>query len=455
MNRADVVPGVEGVSTLARGDAASGGVAGGPGPDVVAASGMATAARPAHRALKILILSQWFEPEPCAKGLAFATALRDLGHSVEVLTGFPNYPGGKLYPGYGLKPVRVDTIDGLRVVRAPLYPSHDSSAMRRIFNYASFAASALVVGMLCTRRPDVIYVYHLPATAGVAGVMMSKLRGVPFVFDVQDLWPDTLRATGMMQNRRALALVERVCQFVYRRAARIITVSDGIRDTLVARKVPADKIDVVYNWCDEAAIQAGTAAPPPAVMAGRFNIVFAGTMGKAQALEAVLQAARLVAVSRPDIQFVFIGSGVELDRLKALKQELALDNVVFVPRVPSSEVGAYLKAADALLVHLRDDPLFEITIPSKTQAYLAVGKPILLAVKGDAARIVEEGNCGVVARPEDPVDIAAAACRLYNMGADGRAVLSANAARHYVAKFSLAIGARRSMDTLIKAVDGV
>lgn len=423
----------------------------GPGPEVIEASGAATAARPAHRPLKILIITQWFEPEPCAKGQAFATALRDLGHSVEVLTGFPNYPGGKLYPGYRLKPVRIDTIDGLRVVRAPLYPSHDSSALRRIFNYASFAASALVVGMLFTRRPDVIYIYHLPATTGVAGALMSKLRGVPFVFDVQDLWPDTLRATGMMQNRHALALVERVCQFVYRRAARIVTVSSGIRDTLVERKVPADKIDVIYNWCDEAAINAGTSAPAPAVMAGRFNIVFAGTMGKAQALEAVLQAAKLVAPVHPDIQFVFIGSGVELDKLKALKHQLGLDNVVFVPRVRSNEVGAFLKAADALLVHLRDDPLFEITIPSKIQAYLAVGKPILLAVKGDAANIIREGNCGVVAQPEDPADIAAAACKLYDMGEAGREALAANAGRHYVANFSLAIGARRSMDALMKA----
>jgi glycosyltransferase involved in cell wall biosynthesis len=423
-----------------------------PGEDVIAASGVATAGRPVHRALKILILTQWFEPEPCAKGLAFAKALRDQGHSVEVLTGFPNYPGGKLYPGYPLKPVRVDTIDGLRVVRAPLYPSHDSSALRRIFNYASFAASALVVGLFKTRRPDVIYIYHLPVTSGVAGALMAKLRRVPFVFDVQDLWPDTLRATGMMQNPRALALVERICQAVYRRAARIVTVSSGIRDTLVARGVAADKIDVVHNWCDEEAIQAGTAAPTPAVMAGRFNIVFAGTMGKAQALEAVLQAARQVAPLRPEIQFVFIGSGVELDRLKALKAELALTNVVFVPRVPSNEVGAYLKAADALLVHLRDDPLFEITIPSKTQAYLAVGKPILLAVRGDAADIIREGNCGVVAEPENPTDIAAAACKLFDMGEAGRAELAANASHHYVTNFSLAIGARRSMDALMKAV---
>jgi glycosyltransferase involved in cell wall biosynthesis len=452
MSSSSVMPGPEGVG---KSDLRSGPEAVAPGPEVVAASGMATAARPAHRALKILILTQWFEPEPCAKGLAFATALRDLGHEVEVLTGFPNYPGGKLYPGYGLKPVRVDTLDGLRVVRAPLYPSHDSSAMRRIFNYASFAASALVVGMLYTRRPDVIYIYHLPATTGVAGALMAKLRRVPFVFDVQDLWPDTLRATGMMQNRHALSLVEKVCQFVYRRAARIVTVSGGIRDTLVARKVPAEKIDVIYNWCDEAAIHAGTSAPTPAVMAGRFNIVFAGTMGKAQALESVLEAAQRVAATRPEIQFVFIGSGVELDRLKAIKQERAIDNVVFVPRVRSNEVGAYLKAADALLVHLRDDPLFEITIPSKIQAYLAVGKPILLAVRGDAAAIIEDGRCGVVARPEDPADIAAAACKLFDMGEAGRAALAENAGRHYVANFSLAIGARRSMDALMKAVEGV
>lgn len=360
------------------------------------------------------MLTQWFDPEPTFKGLAFARALRAQGHEVEVITGFPNYPGGKLYEGYRLRLLQREQVEGIQIARVPLYPSHDGSAIKRALNYISFAASSCLYGVFASRRADVIYAYHPPLTVGMSAALIGLVRRTPVVYDIQDMWPDTLKATGMLSNARALSFIGRICGWVYRRAAALVVLSPGFRQLLVERGVPADKVSVIYNWCDAQALSSAQARAPE-VMQGRFNIVFAGTMGKAQALDAVLATAERVLQESPVIQFVFVGGGVDVDRLKAVASERKLSNVIFLPRMPMSEVGSVLSAADALLVHLRDDPLFAITVPSKTQAYMAVGKPLLMAVRGDAAALVEEAGCGVIAEPENAASLAEAALSLAAM----------------------------------------
>ena len=146
--------------------------------------------------MKILILSQWFDPEPDFKGLLFARELVARGHEVEVLTGFPNYPGGKIYPGYRIRPWARERLDGIDVLRVALYPSHNNSGLHRIFNYVSFFISAAVFGTALIRKPDVMYVYHPPITVGFAATVIGFLRRAPFVYDIQDLWPDTVAASG-------------------------------------------------------------------------------------------------------------------------------------------------------------------------------------------------------------------------------------------------------------------
>ena len=173
-------------------------------------------------ALRVLLLTQWFDPEPTIKGLGFAHELIRQGVSVEVLTGFPNYPKGTLYPGYRLRWLQRETVEGVRVTRVALYPSHDQSAVRRALNYASFAATSLAYGIVAAGRVDVIYAYHPPLSVGVVAALLRVLRGRPVVYDVQDLWPDTLRATGMIGNPRLLRLVSAVCDWVYRRVDRIV-----------------------------------------------------------------------------------------------------------------------------------------------------------------------------------------------------------------------------------------
>lgn len=382
--------------------------------------------------LKILMLTQWFDPEPIFKGLTFAKELARRGHQVEVLTGFPNYPGGKVYPGYKIGLTHREVIEGIAVLRVPLYPSHDSSGWHRICNYGSFALSAAIIGAPQVSKPDVIFAYQ-PITIGLAAVAMKWAYGVPFVIDIQDLWPDFLPATGMINNKPALRLIDSWCSFIYRQAAHVTVLSPGYKKALIERGVPENKVDVIYNWCDERQID--TSARPDQALArqfgleGRFNVLFAGTMGKAQALDAVLDAASILQARLPQVQFIFAGGGVETERLKNHAAHLKLANVLFLPWRPLNEIGQLISQAEVMLIHLKDDPIFEITIPSKTQTYLAMGKPILMGARGDVADLVLRAGAGIACQPQNPQSIAEgvsamvkmSGLQLKGMGEKGRA----------------------------------
>lgn len=390
---------------------------------------------------RVLLLTQWFDPEPTIKGLPFARELVRRGFSVEVVTGFPNYPSGRLYPGYRLRLLQRETIDGVRVSRVPLYPSHDQSAIRRLLNYASFGLAAMLYGSLAAGRADVVYAYHPPLTVGIAAVLVGALRRRPVLCDIQDMWPDTLAATGMIRDARLLRIVDAICRWIYRHVDRIVVLSPGFSRLLQERGVLPGKLEVIYNWADEAALlEEGGSLPQAYPAADRFRVVFAGNMGKAQALESVLEAAAILQRRGSRVSFVLIGGGVELGNLKRRAEQEALSNVVFLPAVPMSAIGAHLRAADALLVHLRRDPLFAITIPSKTQAYMTVGKPLLLAVEGDASDLVTRSRCGVLAVPEDPQSIAESAERLAGMPAAELARMGANAKEYYREHLSISRG---------------
>ena len=379
--------------------------------------------------MKILMLTQWFEPESFFKGLPFARELAARGHEVEVLTGFPNYPGGKLYPGYRVQPWLREQIGGINVLRVALYPSHNKSSLKRSLNYVSFALSAAVIGTALIRKPDVVYVYHPPVTVGFPATVIGFLRKTPFVYDIQDLWPDTVAVSGMVSSPTLLTLLGKWCKFVYRRARHITVLSPGFKEQLIGRGVPPGKIDVIYNWSHETALKRACGPVTRLGGADRFCILFAGTMGFAQDLDSVLRAAQICRTTVPAAEFLFMGPGVERSRLESMAEEMQLDNVRFLPSQPEETMGAIFAGADALLVHLKDDPLFRITIPSKTQAYLAAGKPILMGVRGDAADLVKRSCSGVVCEPGNPRSIAGAVkelaearCeRLADMGRSGRA----------------------------------
>jgi glycosyltransferase involved in cell wall biosynthesis len=396
--------------------------------------------------MRILMLTQWFDPEPTFKGLIFARELVRRGHEVQVLTGFPNYPGGKLYDGYKIRLLQRENIDGISVLRVPLYPSHDNSALKRIANYVSFAVAATLLGPLLVRPADVVYVYHPPATVALPAMILKLLRRMPFVYDIQDLWPDTLAATGMLNNKKILKCVDLWCRLTYKIADHIVVLSPGFKIKLAERGVPAEKISVIYNWCHEGqmtVMERSASGQSEPEMVGRFNIVFAGTMGKAQALDAILDAAELLAERQPQVQFVFVGGGIDVERLKQVKADKKLENVIFLPRRPVSEIGSVLSMADLLLVHLKDDPLFEITVPSKTQTYLATGRPILMAVRGNAADLVKKAGAGKTCLPQNALSIVSAVDEMVSMAQEERDEMGRQGAKFYQHELSLADGARR------------
>lgn len=392
--------------------------------------------------MRILLFTQLCTPEPAFKSVPFARELKRRGHEVRILTGFPNYPGGKIFPGYKLKLWQRETIDGIPVLRTWLFPSHSLSLVGRITNYLSFAASA-TLPLLCGWRPDVVYVYNL-VTIGSIAALNRALRSVPFAVDVTDLWPDSVVQSGL--NRRWMARVlDRLTGKFYRSADRVVTVTNGVKALLEKRGVPPSRLRLIPNWCDEEALRPSGAANPPETpgLTGRFNIVYAGNLGTAQALEAVIDAAALVAVSHPEIQFVFMGAGVKKEDLLARAAKVAPNNTLFLPQGSLAEASSLMMAADALLIHLKRTPLFEITIPSKTQAYLAMGKPILSAVAGDASEMVRIAKAGVTAEPENPSSIASAARQLAAMSRVEREEMGQRGQSYYQSELSIGVGTDR------------
>ncbi len=395
-------------------------------------------------AVRIMLLTQWFEPEPAFKGLVFARELIKQGFEVEVVTGFPNYPGGKLYPGYKMRLIQREIVDGVNITRLPLYPSHDGSALKRIVNYVSFGISSAIYGLFKAKRPDVIYAYHPPLTTGITALMLRFFRKVPVMLDIQDMWPQTLAATGMLNNKKLMEFIGKVCNRVYKYSDRIAVNSPGFKRLLIEQGVTAGKIHVIYNWCNEDALHGASGVCPEYFENDNtFRVMFAGNMGQAQGLDAIIEVAEKLQPLRSDISLVLLGSGVAMKGIQSKIAEKKLVNVKCIPSVPMSDVGAYLNAANVLLVHLKDDPLFRITIPSKTQAYMAIGKPVIMAVRGDAADLIREADCGVVAIPEDADSIIGAIIKLADMSETERRTMAEKGKAFYLKRLSLDMGVKQ------------
>lgn len=388
--------------------------------------------------MRILTLSQWYLPEPEIKIHLLGRDLAARGHSVTAITGFPNYPQGRVYPGFRQRLWQREEMNGVRVVRLPLFPDRGRSAWKRAANYLSFAASAAVLGPALSGPADVAWVYHPPLTVAIPALSLSWLRRVPFVYEVQDMWPETLPATGMVSNPRLLSAVRRFADLAYRHAAAITVISPGFRENLIEKGVPAEKIHVIPNWADEEVYRPLPRDPALAAahgLEGRFNVIFAGNMGPAQALSTAVEAASQLR-DLPAVQFVFIGDGLDVPELQRMVEARGLDNVRFLGRQPAERMPEFLALGDALLVHLRRDPLFEITIPSKTLSYLACARPVICGVAGDAAEVVRDAGAGIVCPPEDPAALADSVRRLYAMAPEERERMGRDARAAFLGRYT-------------------
>lgn len=360
--------------------------------------------------MDVTILSQYYEPEPIPKPHDLATALAARGHRVAVITGFPNYPKGLLYEGYRTALARRERIGDIPVVRTYEYPYHGTSALRRILNYGTFMLSA---PLACFRVPrgDVMYVWHPPLTVGVAAWLIARLRRMPFVYDVQDIWPESAVLSGLLKEGFLVRFMSKLERFVYERADHILVPTEGARQNLIGKGVPEERVTALPHWIDESLFSTAdesTLRVETRAELGwtdRFIVLFAGNHGLVQALDKVIDAAPFI--RETNARIVFVGDGADKPRLIEHATRIAPDGTVeFVDRQPIERMPALMAAADVLLVHLRRSELSRYILPSKTMAYLAAGRPILMAMEGAAADLVEASGGGIVLPSEEPARLA-------------------------------------------------
>ena len=389
--------------------------------------------------MRILVLSHFYDPEPLPKPSDLAQALARRGHTVSVITGFPNYPSGKLYPGYRLRLVRKEEIAGITIIRTLVFPYHGDSSLGRILNYVSFMLSGLL-GAFLSPPCDLIYVWHPPLTIGLTAWMIGLIKRAPFVYDVQDIWPESLTAAGKVNHPVVIWAMHQMERFIYKRAKHLLVVTPGAKKNLVGKGVPAEKITVAGLWVDEARFLEGSKENGVDVrgrygLGSRFVVMYAGNMGYLQDLETILRCADILR-SEERIVFVLVGDGVERERLVSRARELALRNGIFVESQPTSVIPAFLSSTDVLLVHLKHSEVYNLVIPGKTLAYLASGRPIIMAMNGAGGDLIREAKAGLVVPPEDPDQMAKAVLRLERLSHSERAALGNNGRSFLLTRFS-------------------
>jgi glycosyltransferase involved in cell wall biosynthesis len=363
--------------------------------------------------MNILFIAQYFSPEIGALA-ARASELADHwsleGHQVRVLTGFPNYPTGKVPEPYRRKIwklVHQEQKDGYRVLRTWLTTFSNRTTWGRMAGYLSFFLSACLSGALFT-RPEVMIGSSPPLTVGLAGWVISKLKGVPFVFEVRDLWPDSITASGVGDSGSLLIrTLQKMAVFLYRRCDHLVVVTPAFKEEIAQKwDIPPEKISVIPNGVDVQFLQddlSRAEAKERLNLDGQFVVSYIGNYGWAQGLKTVIETADLMEESHPEVFFQFVGGGADEEKLKALCQQKALGNVRFVPKQPRERVPTYIKSSDICLVPLRDEPVFQTVIPSKMLEFMAGERPVLLGVRGQAQRIIAEAEAGISVVPQDPV----------------------------------------------------
>jgi glycosyltransferase involved in cell wall biosynthesis len=358
--------------------------------------------------LRVLLVSQYYAPEVGAtqnRMNAFVEAIRDAGHEVTVICEQPNHPSGIFREGYGGSPLRRERASGLTINRLWVLASPRKTTLRRLLFYGTFAVGAF--GLTATTRSyDVVLATSPPLPGALAAALAARIRRVPFVLDVRDLWPAAAEALGELSNRRVLKIFERAERWLYRTSAAVTATTrpfclhiDSLAGRPVATHVPNGALDHLVRL---------PTSPPPA--AGPFRIGYFGNFGIAQGLGIVLDAAN--AVAGEPIEFFLVGDGPLESELRARIAELDRPNVVMRPAVKPDDVGDLMLSCHALLVPLRDHPLLGDFVPSKLYDAMAVGRPVIVAARGEAAEVVAQHHFGLVIEPEDGPGLADAARRL-------------------------------------------
>jgi glycosyltransferase involved in cell wall biosynthesis len=406
--------------------------------------------------LKILIVSHYFWPESFRIN-DMAAELVAQGCEVTVLTGQPNYPEGNIFAGYRAWSIRRERHPaGFDVVRIPSHPRGKGDARNLAMNYLASIVNMAVLGpwLLRQRRHDVVFVYATsPVLHGLAAWVVAKTQGAKLVTWVQDLWPESLEVTGFIRNRHVLSAMRKVVSWLYRHNDLILAQSEAFVRTIrpMAGATPVRH----YPNPGEAifSTQPDHSGAPPIQLKPGFNVVFAGNLGTVQSLDTVIEAAGRLR-DRPDLRFVLVGSGSRLQWLKETVESSGLSNVELPGRFPVSAMPALFEQASALMVSLVASPIMDQTVPSKVQAYLAAGRPVIASMNGEGARLVEESGAGIACPASDAIALEQAVRRLADMSAEQRQALGDAAKRCYDNHFEPTMLARRLVDLFEGLIHG-
>ena len=404
---------------------------------------------------RVVLLSQWYPPEPAYQPEWIVDALRDQGAVCGVVTGIPNYPTGITMKGYRAWRRVEENRRGVPVLRTPLYPDHGRNPIRRLLNYTSWAVSSALFGRRALAAADVVLVYSSPATAALAAWVAHRMHGVPYVLLIQDVWPDTITQSGMLPavlHRPVEAVLDVFVRSSYRQAAALIVTSPGMQELLVERGVPASRISLVYNWVSIVpsttplpSLRTSLQLPEEALV-----VMYAGNHGAAQGLGQMLDAMDALPKNL-NCHLALVGDGIEKRELR--RRAAGMARVHFLDPQDPATAQAWMREADAMLVSLVDRPLFNVTTPSKLQMAMALGRPVVALARGDVAEAVEEAGAGVTALPGDRSGLAAALTTLSLATEETRTGWGENARRYYEENMSRDVGADRVMSVLRSVTD--
>lgn len=401
--------------------------------------------------LKLLIFSQYFSPENFIIN-DIARTLVAQGHEVVVATGKPNYPDGRIFAGYRAWGCHYERyLDSIDVLRVPLWPRGEGGAKNMVLNYLSFVFAGLVFfpWMLRQRKFDAILVFApSPITQAIPAIPIKWLKRAQLALWIQDLWPESLAATGFVKSPYLLKMVGWMVRGIYAGCDRLLVQSHAFVDS-VARYAPRKKITYYPNSVDAQTFNAEVEVDEQLsqVLKAHFCVVFAGNLGTAQALETLVEAAKQLR-DEPDIRLVLVGSGSRLEWLREQKQVHSLDNLILPGRFPAVAMPAVFAQSSALLVSLNNESIFAQTIPSKVQSYLASGKPIIASLNGEGARVVQEARAGLTSPAEEVAPLVANIRKMYSLGGAQREEMGRCGRSYFAAHFEMGQQVRSLVELL-------
>lgn len=388
--------------------------------------------------MRVLLVTQYFYPENF-KSNDIALELAKRGHEVTVLTGLPNYPEGKIYKSYGFFKRTKECHQGVNVIRTWLVPRGKGGGVRLFLNYFSWAffASIRALSLSFQKKFDVILVHEpSPITQGFPAIVVKRIQKIHLHFWVLDLWPESLTSAGGVKNKYVLSIFASMVKYIYNNSDKILISSKGFKESILAKGDYNEKLIYFPNWAEDSILKGSSDYIIPDLPKG-FKIIFAGNIGVAQDVNSIIEAA-LILKEKIDIHFVFVGDGRSKGQLENFVMENDLNQTVhFLGRFPIDAMKTFFNQADVLLVSLKDELIFNVTVPAKLQAYLCTQKPILGMLNGEGASIINDANCGLSVNAGDSNGLSEKILELYGMSNEERNILGVNGFKYFEENFTM------------------